>query len=161
MPSTMEQAVRLAVTIENVERLRQMKEGPRKIFTARSEIKCYQSQGMGHYARDCRQNLCSGLSGGRLGNHQHGRQRGGQDRKSQAPRGNKNNGGPRGQGPRRQTRPWVPSGVSRPSGVQCFSCQKFGHMRRDCPKVNRAFRHPNGPGSTLRSPVSNPPPTRN
>jgi hypothetical protein len=31
MPSTMEQAVRLAVTIENVKRLRQMKEGPRKM----------------------------------------------------------------------------------------------------------------------------------
>jgi hypothetical protein len=65
MPSTMEQAVRLAVTVENVERLRQMKEGPRKIFTARPEIKCYQCAGIGHYARDCSRTFGSGLLGGR------------------------------------------------------------------------------------------------
>jgi hypothetical protein len=48
MPSTMEQAVRLAVTIENVERLRHMKEGPRKVFK-RPDRRCYQCVGIGHY----------------------------------------------------------------------------------------------------------------
>jgi hypothetical protein len=85
---------------------------------------------------------------------------GGPERESQGPRGIRNRGGPSGQGPRRPVRPWVPSGDSRPSGIQCFNCQEFGHIRRDCPKLDRAFRHPNGQGSTLRSPVSNPPPTR-
>jgi hypothetical protein len=138
MPSTMEQAVRLAVTVENVERLRQMREGPRKVFTARSEIICFQCAGMGHYARECRRNFRPGMSGRKSRNDQHDRRMDGPDRESQAPRGSRNKGGPRGQGLRRQERPWVPPGNNRQLDIQCFNCQEFGHMRRDCPKVNRA-----------------------
>jgi hypothetical protein len=161
MPSTMEQAVRLAVTVENVERLRQMREGPRKVFTAQSEIKCFHCAGIGHYARECLRNFRPEMSGRKSWNNQHDRRMDGNDRESQAPRGSRNNGGPSGQGPRRQARPLVPPGNNRRLDIQCFNCQEFGHMRRDCPKVNRASQYPNGQGSTLRSPASNPPPTRN
>jgi hypothetical protein len=160
MPSTMEQAVRLAVTIENVERLRQMKEGPRKIFTTRPEIRCYQCGEIGHYTRDCRRDLGPALSGGRLWGDQCGKWVGGSDHESQATRGNRNSGGPSRQDSRRPMRPWVPSGDSLPSGIQCFHCQGFGHLRWDCPKMYRAFRHPYERGLALRSPVSNPPPMR-
>jgi hypothetical protein len=51
MPSTMEQAVRLAVTVENAERHRQMRAGPRKIFTARRDAKYNRCAKIGYYAR--------------------------------------------------------------------------------------------------------------
>jgi hypothetical protein len=61
MPSTMEQAVRLALTIENVERLRHM-----KIFSAKPEMRSYQCAVLAHYARDCRRDLGPALSGGKV-----------------------------------------------------------------------------------------------
>jgi hypothetical protein len=56
----------------------------------------------------------------------------------------------------RPTRPWVPPDDTRPAGIQCFHCHEFGHRRRVCPRLSRAVQHPNGQGSMLRSPVSNP-----
>ena len=41
MPSTMEQAVKLAVTVQNVEKHKQMVAGSRKVFANRKEIECY------------------------------------------------------------------------------------------------------------------------
>jgi hypothetical protein len=143
MPCTMEQAVRLAVTIENVERLRQMKEGPRKIFTTRQEIKCYHCQGMGHYARDCQRNPSSSSLGGRFGNSTYHRQMSRTERGAPENRGKRDKEISTKQGSRRQGQPWVPLSNRQPSGIQCFNCREFGHVRRDCTKVNRAFRHPN------------------
>jgi hypothetical protein len=55
MPSTMEQAVRLAVTIENVEKQKQLTDGPKKIFAARRAVECYRCAKTGHYTKDCGQ----------------------------------------------------------------------------------------------------------
>jgi hypothetical protein len=65
MPSTMEQAVRLAVTVENVEKHKQLTEGTKKIFAARRDVKCFRCSKIGHYARDCRQEPPSMTSGRR------------------------------------------------------------------------------------------------
>jgi hypothetical protein len=162
MPSTMEQAVRLAVTVENAERHRQMKDGPRKIFTTRRDAKCYRCAGIGHYARDCRREPDRALPGWKSGGDQCGRRGGGPCREPQVTRRDRDRdrGGSREQDSRRPTRPWVSSGDARSSGIQCIHCQEFGHLRRECPKVFQAIRHPNGRSSALRSPASNPPTVR-
>ena len=48
MPSTMEQAVKLAVIVENVEKHKQMVVGSRKVFANRKEIECYRCNHSGH-----------------------------------------------------------------------------------------------------------------
>ncbi|PNF42330.1 hypothetical protein B7P43_G05171 [Cryptotermes secundus] len=62
MPSTMEQAVWLAVTVENVEKHKQLTEGVNKVFTARSYVEYFRCRKRGHYARDCRQETPSKTS---------------------------------------------------------------------------------------------------
>jgi hypothetical protein len=54
MPGTME-VIKLAVTIENVEKHKQFMEEPRKVFAARKDVTCYQCAKSGH---------CEGLSTG-------------------------------------------------------------------------------------------------
>jgi hypothetical protein len=41
MPSTMEQAVKLAVTVENVEKHKQLTEGTKKIFAAKRDANSF------------------------------------------------------------------------------------------------------------------------
>jgi hypothetical protein len=41
MPNTMEQAVKLAVTVESVEKHKQLTEGAEKIFAARRDVECF------------------------------------------------------------------------------------------------------------------------
>ena len=50
MPNTMEQPVNLAVTVENVEKHKQMVAGLRRLFANRKEIECYKCNQSGHYA---------------------------------------------------------------------------------------------------------------
>jgi hypothetical protein len=38
---------------------------------------------------------------------------------------------------------------SGPSGLQCFHCQQFGYIRRECPKLSQ--KYPKGQRSTYRS----------
>jgi hypothetical protein len=52
MPSTMEQAMRLAVTVENVEKHRQLTEGTKQIFAARRDVECFRCTKVGHFARN-------------------------------------------------------------------------------------------------------------
>jgi len=57
MATSMRQVVKLAVTVENVEKHRVG--GSRKVFANRKEIECYRCNELGHYARDCQQQQSS------------------------------------------------------------------------------------------------------
>jgi hypothetical protein len=51
MPGSIEQAV----TTENVEKHKQLTEGPKKVFAARRDVACYRYAKTGHYVKDCLQ----------------------------------------------------------------------------------------------------------
>ena len=51
MPNTMEEAVKLVVTVENVEKHKQMVRGSRKVSANKKEIECYRCNQSGHYCQ--------------------------------------------------------------------------------------------------------------
>jgi hypothetical protein len=59
MPSRMEQAVRLAVTVENAEKHKQIVGGSRKVFASKKEFQSYRCNQSGLYARDCQKEQSS------------------------------------------------------------------------------------------------------
>jgi hypothetical protein len=125
MPNTMEQAVTLAVTVENVEKHKQMAGGLRKVFANKKEVECYRCSQSGHYARDCqweqssrdrrkmqRHSYNGGSPNGHDGpvNQDHANKSSGQTSRNAA-----------------EKRRYLPEG-SHPSGLQCFQCRQFGHL---------------------------------
>ncbi|PNF33118.1 hypothetical protein B7P43_G15214 [Cryptotermes secundus] len=149
MPNTMDQAVKLAVTFENVEKHRRLRESPRNIFAARQNARCYRCAKPGHYARECRQAADHALPGWRTRSGPRGNGRYGPPHTHLATRGDRSGGGPRGREIRRPTRPWFPYDECRPSEIQCHKCREFGHRCRECPRVPRANPPPNVHGSAL------------
>jgi hypothetical protein len=147
MPTTMGQAVNLALTVENVEKQKQLVGGPKKVFANKMGVKCYKCRQTGHYARDCQWEQSSrdrrkmqmhSYDGGTS----HGRdERGNQDHSDRS-------GGRVSRGVAEKSR-YVPEG-SRPSGLQCFQCRQFGHLRRECPRLSQRTPHTNGQGSKYR-----------
>ncbi|PNF42680.1 hypothetical protein B7P43_G14279 [Cryptotermes secundus] len=144
MPNNMDQAVKLAVTIENVEKHQRLREGPRNIVAARQDARCYRWAKPGHYARDCRQAPDHVLPGWKTQSGSRGNGRGGPLYTHMATRGDRSGGSPRVREPQRPARPWVPYDDGRTSEIQCHKCREFGHICRDCPRVPRANPPPNG-----------------
>jgi hypothetical protein len=154
--NTMEQAVRSAVTVQNVEKHRQLTERAKKIFAARKEVECYRCRKLGQYARDCRQEPPSVTSGRRSWRDRNPERRDLTSRDTHLTRGGRGRGRPGGQNFRRPARAWVQPEDTRPSGTQCYHCREFGPRSRDGANLSRSVQHPNGQGSTSRSPVLNP-----
>jgi hypothetical protein len=157
MPATMDQAVKLAVTVESAERHKQLLEGNKRVFASRQESECHRCNQTGQYARECRQRFNSDprVQNGNKNHNFRGRSfpcfqqnlvgRG---------RGTFNEQNPQG----RMTSRWSVPETLRPSGLQCYFCQEIGHKKRDCPKLALPAVAPNGQGSTMRSPSSTQPP---
>jgi hypothetical protein len=145
MPVTMDQAVKLAVTVENAERHKNLAGGARKIFANKEAPACYRCGQSGHYARGCPQEPMP-----RYCRKPHGKagdigEASGRDGRTDRERRSGHGGGAFRN----------PSESSRWSGLQCFNCHQFGHVRRDCPKLSQVEQNPNGPGSAYRSQMSN------
>jgi hypothetical protein len=152
MPVTMDQAVKLAVTVENAEKHKQLAGGAKRVFANKGELQYSRCGQSGHSAREC--SLEAGLrdrmklrgQGYNIGDPT------GRDGRPNRERRSENGGGTSRNPPERQRQ--FNEG-SHSSGVQCFQCQQFGPRRRDCPKWSQFGQNPNGPGSAYRSPTSN------
>jgi hypothetical protein len=127
MPSTMEQAVRLDVTIESVEKHKQLTDGSRKIFAARRDAECYRCAKTGHFAKDSRQDPRRAAPGRLTWSDQGGSRRDGPSRGPLIPQGGRGKEGCGGQHLRGSSWPWGSAGDARRVGVQCFHCHGFGH----------------------------------
>jgi hypothetical protein len=126
MPANMDEAVRLAITIENAE---QQKTPERRVFTiALTEITCYQCNKKGHVAKHCRvrpspnQYRNSTIFKRRFSNDNCGAVGCGYGRAA--------------------PRHWR-CGSPPPPGVRCAYCHANWHFRQNCPKLETnkpAFR---------------------
>jgi hypothetical protein len=122
MPASMDEAVRLAITIENAE---QQKTPERCVFTAaHTEIMCYQCNQKGHMAR-----------------HYRARSSSNQNRNSVAFNQRfPNDRGAIGRGHGRPAPRHWQRGSPPPPGGRCTYCHVNWHFRQNCPKL--AFNKP-------------------
>jgi hypothetical protein len=132
-----------------------MNEGPKEIFLAKQDVRCYKCAGLGHFARNCRWEPRIGSYSGKVRDQAQTRQAGRSERGIPEHCGRCIIETASNKGPRRQAQTWIPPTDRQPTGMQCFNCQEYGHWNRDCPKKNKARKYPNGQGSMPRSPVSN------
>jgi hypothetical protein len=133
MPHTLEEAVQVAVTISNAERLKAT--DTKRVFSARGDnrsqnITCYNCGKKVHYARDCRS----------LKWDSHVRDQTGPRKQGVSSPGARNS-----------------STAGRQAGkqVRCFYCKKLGHRKDQCPQIlAQTSASPNSNGSAMRSPKS-------
>jgi len=145
MLSTLEEAVEVAVTVSNAERMRTS--DTRRVFNTKRDsssqgITCFNCGKRGHYARQCRSPKKNGTAAGNS-----------RIRDSAVGRGR----APPGQAPSNTSAGGKPSGRQ----IRCFHCKQLGHRRDQCPQLmrsNGAPATPNGRGSTTISPKSTPGP---
>ncbi|KDR16987.1 hypothetical protein L798_09316 [Zootermopsis nevadensis] len=138
MPANMDEAVRLAVTIENAE---QQKTSERQVFTT-AEVVCYQCNQKGHIARNCRSKSFQNQGRGRFLNRNRFHSEGMQGR------------GRGGNNSYFRTEP------------RCTYCHSTWHYRGQCPKMSRNPKFnrernspssdPNSSGSANRPPPPSP-----
>jgi hypothetical protein len=138
MPSSLDEAVQVAVTVSNAEGTQQA--DTKKVFSARRDassqaIVCFNCSKRGHYARDCRFKGKEGSSDGNARARQMagGRRAGTTDHR-----------------PRNSSVPGTPKGKF----IRCYNCNKIGHHRDQCPLLtgnNSTTSTPNNSRSATRS----------
>ena len=143
MPHTLDDAVQVAVTVSNAERLRAP--DTKRVFSAKrdspSKGTSFNCGKKGHFAKECRSTRKNGTFSGDRRNRDSARGRG-----------------------RGAAKPALRnSTVRNPNGrqIRCFHCKKLGHRRDQCPQPvrnNSTPALPNNQGSTSGSPKSTPGP---